>query len=633
MFERPLTLVTPLVSGERALQAVREISAHHRIQSTPGYAEAARWLEAELRGAGLEVQVEHVSGDGLQAPLGCVLPLGWVCERGVASLQGEDGREPLADFAAEPLSLIQRSTPAFGCFDIVALADGTRAEHYEGVDVRGRVVLTDGGVQRVHQLAVLERGAAGILCDGRRLVPPARTRDHDRDSLAYTSFWWGASEPSGWGFVLTPDMGEELRTRLATGERVQLEAEIVSRFAPADVALVSATLPGDLPGEVLVTAHLCHYRPGANDNASGVAAALESARALAALRDAGALPEGRRTVRWLWMPEFTGTYAWMERRPECAALTVAAINLDMVGEDQAQCASEQQLERAPHFAANFAEELLSALRPAAWTDAEPLAVREVRYSGGSDHSLWLDPAVGVPCPMLIQWPDRVYHSNFDTIDRCDPRSLAHAARCAGAYALAVAVPDANSVAWLLAAVERATRRKLRAALSRARTRCGPFAPRVFPGRRHWPAFRVSCRGFPPGTRPSPRCTRVCRSAWTAWRGITTPRSRPPCRRMPRPPRPVAGAVPVRVQRSLLAPMRLHQQATGPSAAERERLVALDRDVTGGSGALDVAWFACDGERTLFEIAELVRDEGHDVSDADVTEFFELSAALGASGWR
>ncbi|MCC6651134.1 MAG: DUF4910 domain-containing protein [Candidatus Eisenbacteria bacterium] len=632
MFERPLALVTPLVSGQRALDAVREISAHHRIQSTPGYSEAARWLESQLRATGLEVEVEHVSGDGRNAPLGCVLPMGWVCERGVASLQGEDGREPLADFAAEPLSLVQRSTPAFGCFDIVALADGTRPEHYDGVDVRGRVVLTDGAVQRVHQLAVLERGAAGILCDGRRLVPPARTRDHDRDSLAYTSFWWGASEASGWGFVLTPDRGEELRSRLATGERVQLEAEIVSRFAPADIALVSATLPGDLPGEVLVTAHLCHYRPGANDNASGVAAALESARALAALRDAGALPAGRRTVRWLWMPEFTGTYAWMERRPECF-LTVAAINLDMVGEDQAQCASEQQLERAPHFAASFAEELLSALRPAAWTEAEPLAVREVRYSGGSDHSLWLDPAVGVPCPMLIQWPDRFYHSNFDTIERCDPRSLAHAARCAAAYALAVASPGAEPVAWLLGAVERATRRKLRAALEspdpvravRAARFSGQVAlasvSRFVQGLAAEHAAVVALRAG------VPECMDGMEGHYDSEIAPALPADAPPAAAR-------AGRVPVRIQRSLLAPMRLHQQGYASlRAAERERLVALDRDVAGGSGALDVAWFACDGERTLFEIAELVRDEGHEVSDGHVSEFFELAAAMGASAWR
>ena len=38
------------------------------------------------------------------------------------------------------------------------------------------------------------------------------------------------------------------------------------------------TLPGTLPGEVLVTGHLCHPQPGANDNASGAAAVLETAR-------------------------------------------------------------------------------------------------------------------------------------------------------------------------------------------------------------------------------------------------------------------------------------------------------------------------------------------------------------------
>ena len=67
----------------------------------------------------------------------------------------------------------------------------------------------------------------------------------------------------------------------------------------------------------------------------------------------------------------------------------------------------------------------------------------MRYGGGSDHAVWLDPAVGVPASLIIQWPDRVYHSNYDTPECCDPRSLAHAARIACAAALTWAIWKRN----------------------------------------------------------------------------------------------------------------------------------------------------------------------------------------------
>ena len=51
---------------------------------------------------------------------------------------------------------------------------------------------------------------------------------------------------------------------------------------------------------------------------------------------------------------------------------------------------------------------------------------EVSFSGGSDHVILSDPSIGVPTPMLIQWPDRFYHTSADTPDRTDPGSLARA---------------------------------------------------------------------------------------------------------------------------------------------------------------------------------------------------------------
>src|SRR4029077_20526256 len=98
----------------------------------------------------------------------------------------------------------------------------------------------------------------------------------DPDALAYTSFWWGTDEPRGWGFVLSPRVGQDLRERIARGAHLEVEVESHSLFAPTQIPLLSARVAGDQPGEVVVISHLCHPQPSANDNASGLAANLET---------------------------------------------------------------------------------------------------------------------------------------------------------------------------------------------------------------------------------------------------------------------------------------------------------------------------------------------------------------------
>lgn len=633
MFERWLESVRPLASGPRALEAVRQVSGFHRIQSTPGYDAAAEWLTDALRAEGLEPFVERASADGRQYHLGCPMQEGWDCARAVATLHGAKGPEPLADFASAPLSLVQRSSAASGRWPLVA--------DEPGADVRGRVLLTSRGAQPAHRDAVARRGAAGLLCDGRRLVPPVRTDEHDRDSLAYTSYWWDADEPRGWGFVVSPARGAELRARLAAGERLDLEVAIESRSFPTTSALVSATLPGEWPGEVLLTAHLCHPRPGANDNGSGVAAVLEAARVLGSLARSGALPAARRTIRFLWMPEFTGTYAWLAGDPARAAATVAALNLDMVGEAQDDCGSTQLIERAPHFAGSFAEELLVRIRHAAqdWVPGYSgpghyslVRAAEVPYSGGSDHTVWLDPAVGVPCPMLIQWPDRYYHSDYDTPDRCDPASLAHAARIGATYAAAIACARADEARALLALVGRGARRRLLSSLDAAEPARAARAERLR-GELALASVARLGRGPSPLADIAAALDDALPLAAEELEGFFESEIERALPSAARAPVPGDARVPVRRQNTVLVPMRaLQEGVVGAEDAIRDAFLAIDDTMPGGSASVDLAWFACDGRRSVGEIAALLADEGAPAGEPDVARLFELTAALGLSAW-
>jgi hypothetical protein len=474
-------------------------------------------------------------------------------------------------------------------------------------------------------LAVVERGAAGILCDGRRLFPPVRDRFDDPDQVAYTSFWWGADEPRGWGFVVSPRRGEALRARLAAGARLEIEVEIESRRFATPIPLLSATLPGAEPGEILIAGHLCHPQPSANDNASGAAAVLETARVLAALRGNGVVPG--RSIRFFWMPELTGTHAWIARDSERAGRIVAALNLDMVGQDQERCGSTLLLEHPPCFAASFAEELVGRIREQAvdWIHSYSGAghysmtrMAEVPYSGGSDHAALVDPEVGIPCPMLIQWPDRFYHSSHDTPDKSDPRSLALAVRCAATYAGFLAAAGEKENEWLLDCVARGTRRSLLAALDREE-----------PGRE---LMRERLRGgqaLASLARLGMEHRRIDEAAAEldafAAREIRGAAAEPM----------VAGSTarPRRQNSSVLDYQRHLIEGYGalPRAA-RERWRSLDLNLPDAIRLFELAWLACDGRRTIDEIVRLVWVESGRHEPEAIAELFETTARLGISTW-
>jgi hypothetical protein len=72
---------------------------------------------------------------------------------------------------------------------------------------------------------------------------------------------------------------------------------------------------------------------------------------------------------------------------------------------------------------------------------------------------------------------------------------------------------------------------------------------------------------------------------------------------------------------------------GMSEAERSRLQQLEAAIPGGSTALDLAWFACDGERSVGDIAATLAREGWPVTTQELEEWFELAGRLGFVAWR
>ena len=78
----------------------------------------------------------------------------------------------------------------------------------------------------------------------------------------------------------------------------------------------------------------------------------------------------------------------------------------------------------------------------------------------------------------------------------------------------------------------------------------------------------------------------------------------------------------------------------PAAAKCGRFTAASSKwrpcaggLSGGSTAVDLAWFACDGQRGVAEIAAIVTREGHAVTPRQVEDWFDLAAAQGLVRWR
>jgi aminopeptidase YwaD len=465
MFTNTLKQIGETFSGEAAKADVAEIIRHHRIQASPGYRAAANYVLDQLRHAGLKARIETYPANYQTRFWTASSFQEWEANEATLHLiEPEDEARKLADYRDMKLSLIQRSAPFSGEVEVVVLEDGLAEEDYEGLEVQGKLVLTRGRPAAVRELAVEQHGAVGILFDGMHSAPPVREASDLPDERQYTSFWWTGTDEGGmcFGFVLTPRQGGWLRNLIRSRETagddpVKVRAEVDTRFYDGNLEIVSALIPGQTVEEVLLISHLCHPQPSANDNASGAAANLEAARTLQKLIGRGDLPQPLRGIRFLWMPEMSGSYAYLSRNEEEIANMVAGLNLDMVGEDQAQTGSVLLTERPPESVPSYTADLLDYLREIVLNDVSAGNGRDryslVRYattgfSGGSDHFIFSDPSVGVPMPMLIQWPDKFYHTSADTLDKVSQDSLARAGTIAAGYAYFIASAGGPEVNWL-----------------------------------------------------------------------------------------------------------------------------------------------------------------------------------------
>lgn len=437
---------------------VRVISNLHRIQASPGYREAAHYVHEQLQSYGLQSKIVSFPADPSvyfgnyrsfrewtprEAELEMVYPF----------------KKRLSRFTEVELSVIQRSTsitPEDVEGELVHVPNAEALEVYKGIDVRGKWVLAQGSPMRIHELAVVKHGALGIILDNMTPYPPIRSRIELADAIQYTSYWWHDEETTGMGFAVSPRVGDELR-RLCSEGTVRLKGRVDSDLKVGQFENIEAFIPGETEEEVLLVSHLCHPKPGANDNASGPSTLLETARILQRLIDRGELPRPKRGLRFLMMPEMTGTHAYVELHPDRIRKTVAALNLDMVGANLKLTEGPLTIEKSSRALPSYTAELAYGIFTEVAQDIQNLS-NTFKYSmtphvltpfsGGSDHYILADPGIGIPCPMMITWPDKYYHTTLDKIENLDPKLMQKVAITSAAYMMWIANAGVNEVLGL-----------------------------------------------------------------------------------------------------------------------------------------------------------------------------------------
>ena len=465
-----LEKISSFGSGERAHQRVREIASFHRIQCSTGLRQAAHHCQQVLESQGICARVISYPFDEKHWYWGQRSFLEWDCKGGWLDLLTEKGRQRLADFDTCATSVMQKSGPcdySSQPLDIVLMDKGSRKEDYEGVDLQGKLLFLREPFAAYMDWAFTEKGAVGFVTDYLREVPGVRSREDLYDIRNYTSFWWKdwEKEPHIFGFVLTPRQGDALaklcREMREEGKYPQALCKMDTRLYPGELEVVEAFLPGETEEEVLVLAHLCHPRPSANDNASGCAVAMELLRTLHELLERGELPPLRRGIRVCLVPEFSGTYPYLCQREGELSRIVGAINLDMVGGRQSRGYGPLTLSDQPWSSSPLVTALSDVVLRQVKSQCEVLKQGNMAplfnshigpFVPGSDHMILSDPLVGIPCPMLGQWPDLYYHTSGDTPEQVDPQMLHNSLCIAAGFAYSLAnfgEEEAGRTLWRL----------------------------------------------------------------------------------------------------------------------------------------------------------------------------------------
>jgi hypothetical protein len=267
--------------------------------------------------------------------------------------------------------------------------------------------------------------------------------------------WINAWGDNGWAFTkgstpllsfsITPRQAALVRKLLAERGVVRMKATVDSRYYSGVYPYVTGVIPGTGSEEVLTLGHSSEQ--GAEDNATGVAAMLESLATLNRLITSGKLPRPKRSIRLFIMGELYGSMHYIETHPDRMRHTVAALTMDTPAASYDLAGTEYTFYMNPHVAKSYTDAFI--LRVA--QEYFPQVHRpwhEHAFMSGTDTYL-SEPTVNVPTVWGYSGSGvETHHNSEDTPDRVDPRSLRDIATVNAAYLYYLANAGEPEAMWL-----------------------------------------------------------------------------------------------------------------------------------------------------------------------------------------
>ncbi|HEV2844648.1 MAG TPA: M28 family peptidase, partial [Thermoanaerobaculia bacterium] len=461
------------VSGAAAKRNLQDLTLFHRMRGSKGFRAAAERVRDRAREYGLaEVEILELPADGQRFYGTQRSRPAWDAESAELWEQRQEGdrwadAERIASWESRPIVLAQDSASGEAAAELVDVGTGASEEAYAGKDVRGKLVLASAQPGAVAPYAVDRFGAVGIVSYAQNQVTGWWKEDENLVRWGHLETF---PEPKTFAFMVSLKQARAWQERLAAGRPVRLRASVKAGQHPGAYSLVTAVIPGaDRGKEVVLSCHLDHQRPGANDNASGCVSILEAGRTLAKLIREGRLAAPRRTIRFVWPPEIEGTIALLNARPDLASRALAAIHMDMVGGDPEITKAVFHVTRSPKSLPTFVNDVaeafgrfineqsyaLAATGSAPYPLADPEGSKRayqaefVNFTEGSDHQVWTEGSWRVPAIYLNDWPDRYIHTHADGVANIDATKLLRAAflGAASAYYLAGLDADRTPALW------------------------------------------------------------------------------------------------------------------------------------------------------------------------------------------
>jgi hypothetical protein len=471
--EDVLKQIAEEVSGEAAKRNLDTITLQHRMRASKQFSAATEHILDQLEHYGLQdVETKEYPADG-ETMFGTQKsrPVWDVRSAELWELANGQRVRRLGDWDAVPLTLAQDSLAGEVTTTLVDIGAGMEDTDYGDKDIRGKLVLTSSQPGDVVERAVGELGAAGIIS----YAPNQRSAWWKEDDRLVR---WGHlssfPETESFGFMISLGEARKLQARLSNGEEITLYGRVDASHERGSYRFASAAIRGTDKAleEIHFTCHLDHPRPGANDNASGCVAILETARALNALVLEGILPRPSRTIRFLWPAEIEGSIMYLATHADVTRIK-ANIHMDMVGGGPVT----KSIFRisggpisVPSFIADLGHEIghfmnaqTEAFTSGATVDfplnapeggKEPLMALMEGLDMGSDHDVFFEGTWRIPGLYLHDWPDRYIHTNYDLAANIDPTKLKRAAFIGAVSAWFLANMSDDDVPAVLRMLER-----------------------------------------------------------------------------------------------------------------------------------------------------------------------------------